>query len=274
MDVVRGRIYGITWPTGHVFRFDVSKRELKDLGMFFELGSNGTGPTFRVICRSIVINPDDGSAYFTNGEGKILRYDLTKDSIDTVLGDDLQKDYFGKYDWTTPGHMAYNWRQVFWYPPTKEIYGVHGNSGYLFKFNPQAERVDLLQRITSQASQRVGMYDQFSFGYLGFALSPNGRTIYYLTGSPIFVDGHRVRGKASTTKGEAKGLENLNLVTYDIPTAKYTDHGSIFFENGERPSYVNSMALGADGTVYAMSRVNRNGKVIVDLFSFRLPGNV
>jgi len=31
------------------------------------------------------------------------------------------------------------------------------------------------------------------------------------------VDGRRLKGKDSTAMGEAKGLENLHLVTYHIP---------------------------------------------------------
>jgi hypothetical protein len=85
------------------------------------------------------------------------------------------------------------------------------------------------------------------------------------------VDGRRVTGKSSTAKGESKGQENLHLVTYDIPTARYADNGPIFFENGERPSYVNSIAVGKDGTVYALSRITENGATRTDLISFPGP---
>ena len=61
------------------------------------------------------------------------------------------------------------------------------------------------------------MFDQFSYGYLGFTLGPDGRTLYYLTGGPIYENGRRVTGRSSTAKGESKGAENLHLVTYDIP---------------------------------------------------------
>jgi hypothetical protein len=265
MDGKRGRMYGITWPTGYFLRYDMAKKELKNLGRFYEKGENGKGATYRTICRSIAVDPEDGSAYFTLGSGAIMRYDYNKDAIETVKGDDLKKDYFGLYDVTSPGHMAYNWRQTAYYAPEKAFYGVHGNSGYLFRFDPRAPRVEVLERLTSEPSKRSGMFDEFSYGYLGFTMGPDGHTIYYLTGGPIYVNGQRVRGKESTAKGEAKGVEDLHLITYDIPTAKYKDHGPIFYANGERPLYVNSIAVGKDGSVYTLARITENGKMRADL---------
>ena len=270
MDVKRGRLYGLTWPTGYFIRYDLARKEMKELGAFYEKGENGKGATYRTICRSFAIDPRDGAVYFTVGSGAILRYDYNTEAVQPVEGEDLKKDYFGLYDTTSPGHMAYNWRQTFWYAPENAIYGVHGNSGYLFRFDPKAPRVDVLARLTSEPSQRVGMFDQFSYGYLGFTLGQDGRTIHYLTGGPVYVGGKRLRGKDSTAKGESKGTENLHLVTYDIPTARYKDHGPIFYENGERPSYVNSIAVGKDGSVYFLARITENGKMRADLV--KVPG--
>ena len=267
MDTARGRVFGLTWPTGRFFRFDLARSDLKDFGPVRELGESGRGLKYRTICRSIAVDPGDGSAYFTDSEGAIHRYRAATDAVEIVQGDDLKKDYFGLYDPTSPGHMGYNWRQVVWVPSRQMVYGVHGNSGYLFRFDPRAERVEVLDRITSIPSQRGGMFDQFSYGYLGFTLGPDGRTIYYLTGGPVYVAGKRVAGKAKSAMGESKGIENLHLVTCDIPTAKFVDHGAIFFADGQRPSYVNSIAVGNDGTVYALSRITENGKTRTDLMS-------
>jgi hypothetical protein len=109
------------------------------------------------------------------------------------------------------------------------------------------------------------MYDQFSYGYLGFTLGPDQRTIYYLTGGPVYVDGKRVRGKESTAKGESKGIENLHLITWDIPAGRYIDHGPVFYEDGERPAYVNSIAVGRDGAVYTLARVRQGDGFRTDL---------
>jgi len=264
MDTRRGRVYGLTWPNGYFLRYDLASREMKNLGPVSYEGEAGNGPTYRTLCRSLVVDPDDGSVYFTTADGQILRYRYDKDSIEAIAGEDLRKDYFGTYDPTSPGHMGYNWRQAIWYAPEKAIYAVHGNSGYLFRFDPHVPQVDVLERITSLPSKRSGMFDKFYYGYLGFNLGPDGRTLYYLTGGPIIVNGKRVVAR-NTAQLEAKGEEDLHLVTYDIPTAKYMDHGAIFYPDGGRPSYVNSIAIGKDGSVYALARITRGGETRTDL---------
>ena len=269
MDTKRGLIYGLTWPTGYFFRYDLTKKELKDLGPITGEGENGQGASFRVICRSIAINPEDGTTYFTTSEGKILRCKIGRDLIEPVEGEDMLKDYFGIYDPSSAGSMGYNWRQVIWSQADKKFYGVHGNSGYLFSFDPAVPRIEVLERLTSRVSQRSGMFDQFSYGYLGFTLGPDGNMLYYLTGGPIYQDGKRVMGKSSTAMGEAKGLENLHLVTYDISKGKYQDHGAVYFADGARPLYVNSIAVGADHAVYTLGRITENGKTRTDLI--RIP---
>ena len=135
--------------------------------------------------------------------------------------------------------------------------------------DPRAAHLDVLERITSLPSQRSGMYDQFSYGYLGFTLGPNGRTLYYLTGGPIYVHGKRLVGRKITHTGEAKGLEDLHLITYDIPMTKYIDHGAIFLPDGQRPLYVNSIAVAKDGSVYTLGRITTGDHTRADLI--RIP---
>jgi hypothetical protein len=96
------------------------------------------------------------------------------------------------------------------------------------------------------------MADQFRYGYLGLGIGHDGRTIYYLTGGRI--EGERAE-------------ENLHLVTWELATRKYTDHGPIFFANGDRPRNVNSVAIGQDGTVYALAQIREGGGTRTDLIS-------
>ena len=43
--------------------------------------------------------------------------------------------------------------------------------------------------------------------------------------------------------------------------------GAIYLPDGTRPVCVHSLDIGLDGTVYALSRINRNGRGEPDLFS-------
>jgi hypothetical protein len=237
---------------------------MKNFGPVSQQGEAGTGPTYRTLCRALVTDAEDGSVYLTTSEGAILRYSLKTDTIEAIPGEDLKKDYFGTYDPTSTGHMGYNWRQAFWYAPEGAIYAVHGNSGYLFRFKPKAPSVDVLERITSEPSRRSGMFDRFYYGYLGFALGPDNRTIYYLTGGPITRDGKRVIARSNFAVG-ARGEENLHLITYDIPAGKYADRGPIFYDDGAKPSYCNSIAIGKDGSVYALARTAEGEGARTDL---------
>ncbi len=89
---------------------------------------------------------------------------------------------------------------------------------------------------------------------------------------PIYRGGKRVAGKIVALKGESKGEEDLHLITYYIPSGKYIDHGAVFFPDGQRPREVNSIAVGLDGSVYALAAVDQNGHDRTDLI--RIPGPI
>jgi len=266
MDKERGQIYGITWPKGYFIHYDIDKNNLSNLGQISANGEAGIpGDDYRVLCRSMFVDHRDGAVYFSTSEGSIFTYSPDSKSVNKVQGVDLKIDYFGIYDPADPGSMGYNWRSILWYAPEGVAYGVHGNSGYLFRFDPRKPEIELVDRIASEPSKRSGMFDQFSYGYLGFQLGPDKQTLYYLTGGPIYIDGQRLKGKDRIAMGAAKGLENLHLVTYNIPNRKYMDHGPVFYSDGARPTYVNSIAIGLYGNVYTLARFEQNGTVIEDL---------
>ncbi|HCC53023.1 MAG TPA: hypothetical protein DEQ30_14055 [Porphyromonadaceae bacterium] len=265
MDKEREHLYGITWPKGYLLDYDIKKGQLKDLGLVDEQGEGGIiGKDYRVLCRSMFVDSRDGKLYYSTARGDIFSYLPGDEAPQKVESVDLRLDYFGTYDYTGAGSMSYNWRKIFWYEKEQTAYGVHGNSGYLFRFDPLRKNIELVDRIVSEPSKRCGMFDQFSYGYLGFTLGPDD-TIYYLTGAPIYKDGQRVKGVDKIAMGAAKGLEYLHLVTYHIPTNKYEDHGPVFYEDGSFPTYVNSIALDNKGDVYTLARFLHDEKEIEDI---------
>lgn len=272
MDVLRKQILAISWPTGYLVHLDVNTGKIQNLGLTSQKGEAGkVGEDYRVLCRSILNDPTTGKFYFSTAEGDIYCFDPQKEEAFYGLEDvNLRLDYFGQFDPTKPGSMGYNWRKIIWNEKERVAYGIHGNSGYLFKFDPEKQRVELVERLTSLPSKKSGTYDQFSYGYLGFQLGPDGETIYYLTGGPIYREGKRVEGEKQIAKGGAKGLENLHLITYHIPSGKYTDHGPVFYPDGSIPTYVNSIAIDFQGNVYALARMQTEFGEIQDLIQIKL----
>jgi hypothetical protein len=240
----------------------MATKNLKNLGPISKEGEAGSGPTYRILCRALPVDPEDGSVYMTTADGDIMRYRYDTDSLETVQGENMRKDYFGSFN-VSNLRMGYNWRQAFWDPAEKAVMGLHGTSGYVFRFDPRVPRVDVLERVTSGPSKRSGMGDEFAYGYLSFALGPDGHTIYYLTTGPILGE----NGKRLPRNAGARGVptEDLRLVTYDIPAAKYEDHGAIFLPDGQSPTLVHSIAVAKDGSVYFLGSFSRNGRRLSDL---------
>ena len=101
------------------------------------------------------VDPQNGAVYFSTSEGDIFTYSPDSISIKKVDGVNLRLDYFGKYDPTQRGSMAYNWRKILWYPPEGVAYAVHGNSGYLFRFDPRELKVEIVERITLRGLKKM-----------------------------------------------------------------------------------------------------------------------
>ena len=251
MDPKRGRLYGLTWPSGLFLTYDLRSKESKNWGMVSEQGEKGSGPTFRVICRSLALDPLTGSVYFTVATGEILRYDHRRNTLERLAACTMRRQIFGLWDPDRPGHMAYNWRQTVWYDGEQVFYGAHGNSGHLFRFDPRGEQLEVIDRIASSKTRASGLYDAFSYGYLGLTLGPDGHTLYFLTGTPAG--------------------EEIRLVTYHLPTRRYIDHGAIALEDGRRPTWAQAIAVGRDRRIYTVSKIREGSRVRTDLLSFADP---
>lgn len=251
MDKRLGKLYALTWPSGYFLSYDLATRKLQNHGLTAGKGERGVGSEFRVVCRSIAVDPLTAHASFTTADGDLIYYDPQAGKLKKEEGATLRRDIFGQWNPDVAGSMAYNWRQTVFYKPGNVFYGVHGGSGMLFRYNSSGKEFYIEERIASQKSRDLGMYDSFRYGYLGLTLGPDGHTLYYLTGTP--------------------GGEEIRFVTYDIPARRYFDHGALVLEDGRRPTWAQGIAVGPDKRVYTVSKWMENGKLKVDLISFADP---
>lgn len=258
------RMYGLTWPKGIFIYCDLDTGKLHNLGPCCRGGEVGEGDQYLCLCRVFAIVPDTGRVYFTRSTGDIVRYDPDTDKL-TTIEENLRRDIFGTWDPHKGGHQGYNWRGIRWHEKDRVFYGVHPRSGYLFKFDPYAEKLDLIQRICADAVLRSGRYEPFPYGYLSLDYGPDMDTVYYLTG--VF----RVPDDDSLLN------ETTHLITYNLRTGQYDDHGAIRLKDGRYVRTSQTVAVHPNGRIYLCPWIENRDKQkktdagLVDLVSIANP---
>ncbi len=267
MDGRRGRLYGLTWPRGHFIDYDLETGRLRDHGQVARGGELGKDDQYFCLCRCFGIVPDNGSVYWTNPDGHILHYNPEDERISTIEGTNLKRDIFGHWDTSVPGHQGYNWRHVLWHDPWKQFIGVHPKSGYLFRFDPATEHLELIERICADELRRNGRFEPFRYGYLTLDIGPDQETVYYITGT------------YGLTAEDGREVETtLHLVTYNLTSGAYQDHGVIRLEDGRYPTLTQSIAVHPNGKIYTAPWIEKPDRDpgdklnhLTDLISFENP---
>jgi hypothetical protein len=61
LDRDRGHIYALTWPSGYLLQYNINTGKLTNAGLTCQRGEAGVvGHDYRVICRSMFVDPNDG----------------------------------------------------------------------------------------------------------------------------------------------------------------------------------------------------------------------
>ncbi|MBT3374699.1 MAG: hypothetical protein HN742_28665 [Lentisphaerae bacterium] len=260
------RLYGLTWPRGIFIYHELDGDRLRDLGPCCRGGEVGEGDQYLCLCRAFAVVPDTGIVYFTRATGDIVRYDPSTNAL-TTIEENLKRDILGEWDPHKGGHQGYNWRGIRWHDRDRVFYGVHPRSGFLFKFDPAKEKLDLIRRICADAVLRSGRYEPFYYGYLALDYGPDmADTIYYLTGT-YGVPGH----------DNKKLNEATHLITYNLRTDQLDDHGVIRLEDGRYARTSQTIAVHPNGRIYTCPWIENLDKGkgtdagLVDLISFANP---
>ena len=268
MDAARGSLYGLTWPNGLFLVFDIETRRMRNLGPVCRGGEVGSGDQYFCLVRSFAVDPRDGRVYFTTSDGAVHRYDPGADRVEPFPAVHFKRDIFGQWDPHRPGHQAYNWRDILWHEESQAFYGVHSGTGWLFRFDPRAGSLELLERICAEELRRTGHFQPYHYGYLTLQLGPDRDTLYYLTstfatmapdGGGVEPAAHRVPPGFRSTEGGARALslpdgrriiETIHLVTYGLATREYADHGALRLDDGRYPRMSQCHAVHPNGRCY------------------------
>ena len=138
----------------------------------------------------------------------------------------------------------------------QRFYGIMYYTDWLFSFEPKTGELEIIDRISSGPNRKSG---NISYSSLAFELSSNGNNILYIASNTVD------QPYTSIT------VEELHLVTYNIPLRRYVDHGVIELDDGRRPRYCQGLEVGTDGNLYIVSWIpfrdqnSEKGKKLLEL---------
>lgn len=246
LDRENNILYGLTWPSGILVSHDVDKKDLRYWGAVQHQGEWGSHPwNWERICRTLAID-QKGSVYGSTMDGQIWKYDRTKNRrVSYVEGLDLSHVPFAQSsEESLKGDFQNNWRTIEWNLSTNSFWGIHFECSTLFEFDPAKNFIRTIAELRPMAllgSVRNPMVSQ-----LGFMIGPDN-TIYYLS-----------HGPAVDIPGRPKPQSNVYLITYEIDSGIYTDHGPILTADNRRVYFTESIAIGNDGQIYTVGWVEVN----------------
>ncbi|MFC1677545.1 hypothetical protein ACFL3G_10855 [Planctomycetota bacterium] len=243
MDKENEILYGLTWPSALLVTYDIKNKDIRYWGAVQERGEWGHhGNEWDMVCRTLGIDPD-GYVYGSTMFGRVWKYDPAKPRrVGYIDGLDLCRVPFSQSSAETlKGDFRNNWRTIEWNEKTKSFWGLHFETTTLFEFVPEANYVRAVTQLSHP--DYVGMPRNPEISQLGFTVGPKN-TIFYLA-----------HGPAIEIKGREKVRSSLNLITYEIDKAKYTNHGAIFSADKRRVFFCESIAIGTDDHIYSVAWV-------------------
>lgn len=227
MDTKRMRMYCMTWP-GYTFcYYDIASGKTKTWAVSY-------APMIQWGPRSIAVDPRTGNAYWHNMDETVSCYNYTKDDISVLDTPKFDAPVFKVQ--MDPGYKPV-WRSIRWSEPLQKFIGVMYFSDWLFSFEPVSGELEIIERISSAPNRKSG---KTYYSSLAFELSRDGRTVYYVCGN-------------DPSKSDTIKTEELHLVTFDLVTRKYIDHGVIMLDDGRRPRYCQGLEIGTDGNLYIVA---------------------
>ena len=209
------QIYGLSYPDGHLFSYDIATAAFKDLGAV-DSGLSFHGPErhWRSLPRALICD-NWGNVYTSGSEGELIYYSPSEGKI-------IRTGYYLPEDRYPGEDFSYAVAEYFALGQDGRIYGG-SSDGYLFSFRPGAG-LELANLGKLRSSRRLR----------ALAAGTDGK-IYMMA-------------------GERAGTRPCQLFTYDTRKGGFeslglliVDHSPYYYWRGYQ---FDSMTTGLDGTIY------------------------
>jgi hypothetical protein len=238
IDTQRQRLYGLTYPMGHLIYYDIRSRITTDMGVVQNWAS----------VSRVLTTDDRGRVYGFYNDGRIWRYDPERDRVFNLLTQMPLRTpgipIFRSFYETEHGLMG-----VARSTAGRKWYGLETESSYLFEYDPyqgDEGKATLLTQLTPD--RYVG---KRNVPYAMLAFCKDGEDVFYHAANTQLGDEPQ-----GTYWGEGYGAA---MVTYDLKSGKREDRGVIVAENSRLVMTPTAATCAPDGTVYFMAFVNEQG---------------
>jgi|GEM_PF-630513 len=220
-------IYGLTYPDGHFFVYDIGIGKFKDLGPIDnEITFHGPERHWRSLPRALVCD-DKGRVYTSSTDGLLKFYDPQSGRIESTHLAIPNDDYHA--------HTYTDYAVVEYFDKDRNglIYGG-SSDGYLFSFDPEKNELVNLGKVRGARRLRC-------------LVVANDGKVYMMA-------------------GERAVSKPCQLYSYDPATGGFTDLGLLRVDRSPYYRHegfqFDSTALGIDGTIY-FGESDRRGKLFM-----------
>lgn len=210
-------LYGITYPDGHFFSYQINAKRFKDIGLVDDkIVYHGPERYWRSLSRDLICDIN-GNIYFSGTNGELMVYSPESETIRST-GQKIPGDYY-----PAQFYEDYAVAEYFDTDNSGQIYGG-SSDGYLFVYNPKTN--DLRNLGKPRALRRLRC----------LTVADDGK-VYVIAGE-----------LPSTNSVPCK------LYVYDSNRPGFTDLGMIIVDHSphyyRRGYQFDSMTTGTDGTIY------------------------
>lgn len=238
IDPHRERLYGLTYPMGHLIYYDIRSKVTVDMGVVQNWAS----------VSRVLTTDDRGRVYGFYNDGRIWRYDPERDRVSNLLTQMPLRTpgipIFRSFYETEHGMMG-----VARSKDGRKWYGLETESSYLFEYDPYQGEEGKTTLLTQMTPDRYLGKRNVPYAMLAFCKDADD-VFYHAANTQL---GDEPQG---SYWGEGYGAA---MVTYDLKAGKREDRGVIVAENNRLVMTPTAATCGPDGTVYFMAFVNEQG---------------
>ncbi len=258
MDKKRGRLYALTYPSGLFLVCDIGTRTIRNYGIGVSGYDRNDEDVHGSIDRSPGVDPRTGNVYWWNVKGTVDCYNHAEDRIVELEHCTLERPAL-KVTEPSTGRNTVFWRSMRWSERLNRFLCTTFFGEHLFTWDPVNGDIQVIDRIATGPDRIAGTLTR---GSLAFELSPDEGTVYYVNHCQSY-GGHGTTqvgddlyaGEAKSTVKTIHDMDELHLVTYDLETGTYTDHGAILLQDGRKPKDAQGLEIGRDGNLYIVGTV-------------------